>query len=125
LKAGEPSCAGGLYAGFLPNLVRNTIISACEIVTYDVSKKKYLELGVPDGPGLHMLSGVSAGLIATSLGSPMDVVSTRIMVNKQKGITAGMVETTKSMFLKEGFSSFYQGVAPRSSMLPPALPLTP
>jgi Mitochondrial carrier protein len=67
---------------------------------------------VPDGPGLHMLSGISAGLVATTLGSPMDVVSTRIMVNKQKGVTAGMVETCKEMLLKEGFSSFYQGVAP-------------
>lgn len=91
-------------------MVRNTIISACEIVTYDVSKQKYKALGVPDGPGLHMLSGVSAGLVATTLGSPMDVVSTRIMVNKQKGVTAGMVETIQQMLLKEGPASFYQGV---------------
>lgn len=100
--------AGGLYAGFVPNLIRNTIISACEIVTYDVSKNTYRDLGVPDGPGLHMLSGVSAGLVATCLGSPMDVVSTRIMVNKQKGATAGMIETCQQMLMKEGVGSFYQ-----------------
>jgi hypothetical protein len=84
-------------------------MSACEIVTYDVSKKSYKELGVPNGPGLHMLSGVSAGLVATVLGSPMDVVSTRIMVNKQKGHTSGMIDTCRQMILKEGFTSFYQG----------------
>lgn len=57
-----------------------------------------------------MLSGVSAGLVATTLGSPMDVVSTRIMVNKQKGYTTGMVGTCQQMLLKEGPTSFYQGV---------------
>lgn len=109
--------AGGLYAGFLPNLVRNTIISSSEIVTYDVSKTAYKDLGVPDGPVLHMLSGVSAGLVATTLGSPMDVVSTRIMVNKQRGYTAGMVETCQQMLLKEGPTSFYQGVQPPHNTL--------
>lgn len=103
---------GGLYAGYFPNLVRNTIISACEIVTYDVAKNTYKDLGVPDGPGLHMLAGVSAGLVATTLGSPMDVVSTRIMVNKQKGHTSGMVDTCRQMLLKEGVGSFYQGFTP-------------
>jgi solute carrier family 25 (mitochondrial dicarboxylate transporter), member 10 len=65
--------AGGLYSGFLPNLIRNSIISSSELVSYDVSKREYALLGVPDGPGLHLMSGLTAGLVATMLGNPMDV----------------------------------------------------
>jgi hypothetical protein len=104
--------AGGLYSGFTPNLIRNSIISASELVAYDVSKRKYGQLGVPDGPGLHMLSGLTAGLIATILGNPMDVVSTRIMVHKATGGNDNMVEACRTMLLKEGIFSFYQGFVP-------------
>jgi solute carrier family 25 (mitochondrial uncoupling protein), member 8/9 len=103
---------GGLYAGFLPNLVRNTIISSSELVTYDVTKRHLAGSGMPDGPLLHMMSGLTAGLVATALGSPMDVVSTRIMVNKQQGYNLGMGDTCKQMIVNEGFSSFYQGFMP-------------
>lgn len=61
-------CAGGLYAGYVPNMLRNSIISTSEIISYDLSKTAFTKAGVPDGPGLHMLSGVAAGLVATVLG---------------------------------------------------------
>ena len=104
--------AGGLYSGYTPNVIRNTIISASELVTYDVAKRELGRAGVPDGPGLHMLAGVSAGLVATALGNPMDVVSTRIMVRKSKGVAAGMIATCREMFVAEGPRSFYQGFVP-------------
>jgi solute carrier family 25 uncoupling protein 8/9 len=96
----------------MPNLIRNSIISASELVAYDFSKQKYMHLAVPDGPGLHMMSGLTAGFAATIFGNPMDVVSTRIMVRKATGGTGSMVETCKAMILKEGFFSFYQGFIP-------------
>lgn len=56
--------AGGLYAGYVPNLIRNSVISAAELVSYDVSKRQYNALGVPDGPVLYVLAGLTAGLTA-------------------------------------------------------------
>jgi hypothetical protein len=58
------------------------------------------------------MAGLTAGFTATVLGSPMDVVSTRIMVNKSKGHHSGMIATCQEMVMKEGFSSFYQGFVP-------------
>jgi solute carrier family 25 (mitochondrial uncoupling protein), member 8/9 len=104
--------AGGLYSGYVPNLIRNSIISSSELVSYDTSKRQYAHMGVPDGPGLHMMAGLTAGLVATVLGNPMDVVSTRIMVRKSMGHTAGMVQTCKDMVAGEGILSFYQGFVP-------------
>lgn len=113
MRAPPRDCnAGGLYSGYVPNLIRNSIISASELVAYDVSKREYALLGVPDGPGLHLLAGLSAGLLATLLGNPMDVVSTRIMVHKASGVRSGMVDTCRRMFVKEGPLSFYQGFVP-------------
>eukprot|EP00892_Ulva_mutabilis_P005272 jgi/Ulvmu1/3116/UM015_0156.1 len=103
---------GGLYAGYLPNLIRNSIISAAELVSYDVSKRQYHALGVPDGPALYVMAGLTAGLTATAIGSPADVVSTRIMVNRAKGYQLGMLATCRDMYTKEGLSSFYQGCVP-------------
>jgi solute carrier family 25 (mitochondrial uncoupling protein), member 8/9 len=96
----------------MPNLIRNSIISSSELVAYDVSKRKYAAAGVPDGPGLHMLAGLTAGLVATILGNPMDVVSTRIMVRKALGSHGSMAQTCQDMFRREGALSFYQGFVP-------------
>lgn len=104
--------AGGLYSGYTPNLIRNSIISCSELVAYDVAKKEYRGLGIPDGPILHMMSGLSAGLVATMLGNPMDVVSTRIMVHKATGNHASMMQTCSAMLQKEGALAFYQGFVP-------------
>lgn len=49
-------------------------------------------------------------LLQTAIGSPADVVSTRIMVNRAKGYELGMLATIRDMYAKEGLSSFYQGL---------------
>ena len=42
----SPSCSlQGLYKGYLANLVRNSIISATELVSYDQAKQTLLEQG--------------------------------------------------------------------------------
>ena len=66
--------------GFTANLIRNSVISATELVSYDTVKALLLEkLGLQEGMGVHFTAGLSAGLAATALGSPADVVGTRLM----------------------------------------------
>lgn len=111
----------GLYKGYTANLIRNSIISATELVTYDQAKGTLLKLGLPDGIGLHLASGLTAGLAATILGSPWDVIGTRIMaVAKSKKShhppknqpPTSLVPFILHMARTEGLSAFYKGFIP-------------
>lgn len=64
----------GLWTGYGPNLARNCVISATELVAYDQAKQLFLAAGMPDDIKTHLASGLTAGLAATLLGSPVDVV---------------------------------------------------
>lgn len=48
-------------------------------VSYDTAKHAYLALGMPDNTALHFSAGLTAGFAATVLGSPWDVIGTRLM----------------------------------------------
>lgn len=48
-------------------------------VSYDTAKHVYLDLGMPDNTALHFSAGLTAGFAATVLGSPWDVIGTRLM----------------------------------------------
>lgn len=96
---------GGLYKGYGPNLLRNSIISATEIVTYDVTKQNLLQLGLEDSPVTHFAAGTTAGFAATVLGSPWDVLGTRLMADTSR---LGVVPYVVKMLREEGISSFYK-----------------
>jgi solute carrier family 25 (mitochondrial uncoupling protein), member 8/9 len=96
---------GGLYKGYGPNLLRNSIISATEIVTYDVTKQELLRLGLEDSPVTHFAAGTTAGFAATVLGSPWDVLGTRLMADTSK---QGVLPYIAKMLRDEGISSFYK-----------------
>ena len=69
---------GGLYRGTLANIVRNCIVNVGETVVYDASKDILITRGyIKDGVGCHLLSAVIAGVSATMVASPVDVVKTR------------------------------------------------
>ena len=48
-------------------------------VAYSECKTLLLHAGMPDNVGLHFSAGLGAGLAATILGSPWDVIGTRLM----------------------------------------------
>ena len=74
----------GLWTGYAPNLLRNCVVNATELVAYDQSKQFYLHtLRMSDGVLTHFASALTAGLAATLLGSPVDVVKTRVMNAKK------------------------------------------
>ena len=68
----------GLWTGYGPNLARNCVVNATELVAYDQAKQIFLANGMPDNVPTHILSGLSAGLAATLLGSPVDVIKVTI-----------------------------------------------
>jgi solute carrier family 25 (mitochondrial uncoupling protein), member 8/9 len=72
----------GLYSGLFPNMIRNSIMNAAELASYDQIKSSILKRFPkvnPDSKFLHFTCGLSAGFIAVIFASPADVIKTRVM----------------------------------------------
>jgi solute carrier family 25 uncoupling protein 8/9 len=112
----------GLWTGYGPNLARNCVVNATELVAYDQSKQFFLASGLPDNISTHILSGLSAGLAATLLGSPVDVVKTRVMAAKAPAAGVGGVivepefkgpiDCAVKLLKRDGPLAFYKGFIP-------------
>lgn len=94
----------GLWAGYSPNLLRNCIVNATEVVVYDQSKAAFLAAGYQDNIKTHLMSGLTAGLAATVLGSPVDVVKTNVM-NMRKEADSAAKEAKKEISGSAGASA--------------------
>lgn len=71
---------GALWTGLGPNIARNAIINAAELASYDQIKQTLLKSGlVGDNVYCHLASGLGAGFFAVCVGSPVDVVKSRMM----------------------------------------------
>jgi len=106
----------GLWRGLTPNVCRNSIINAVELATYDQIKQILLGLSFADTPSTHCICAFSAGFAATCIGSPFDVVKTRVMLGLRGAdgemLYKGMGDCFAKMFNNEGLFSFYNGFIP-------------
>lgn len=65
--------------------MRNSIINAAELASYDQYKQIALHnMGLADGLHIHIACSFGAGFNAVVVGSPVDVLKTRLM-NKVEG----------------------------------------
>lgn len=108
---------GGLWTGYGPNLARNCVVNATELVAYDQSKQFLLKtVGLPDNIWAHIGAGLMAGLSATLLGSPVDVVKTRVMSAKSvPGVApefTGPIDCAIKLMKTQGPTAFYKGFIP-------------
>lgn len=70
----------GLWTGLGPNIIRNSIINAAEIATFDQVKDMIVRRNLmDDGIPCHLVSSAVAGFTACIVGSPVDVLKTRLM----------------------------------------------
>ena len=100
----------GLWLGLGPNIVRNSLINACEVATYDQAKQELLtNYGFFDGPILHCLCATIASANAAIVGCPADVIKTRTMNNRSADKAVGYVTLATTIYRKEGFLAFYKG----------------
>lgn len=71
----------------VPNCTRNAVINAAELASFDqiketIVRNKWMEDKLP----CHFVCSFFAGIIATLVGSPVDVIKARIMTaDKSKG----------------------------------------
>lgn len=106
---------GALWTGLGPNIARNAIINAAELASYDQIKQTILNIpGFRDNIFTHLLAGLGAGFFAVCIGSPVDVVKSRMM-----GDLA--YKNTFDCFFKtlrnEGPFAFYKGFIPNFGRL--------
>ncbi|KAI9008530.1 mitochondrial carrier domain-containing protein [Hyaloraphidium curvatum] len=105
----------GLWRGYVPNLLRNSLISATELATFDQVKESLLGAGLPNTATTHVMAGLSAGFAATVLGSPIDVVKTRVMNSRTVGGQkefSGALDCAVKILKNEGVGGFYKGFVP-------------
>lgn len=106
----------GLWRGVGPNIARNAIINAAELASYDQIKESLLKAGFKDNIGTHIMSGLGAGFFAVCVGSPVDVVKSRIM-GDSKGQYSGVLDCFVKTAKNDGITAFYKGFLPNFGRL--------
>ncbi|ODV82626.1 hypothetical protein CANARDRAFT_30670 [[Candida] arabinofermentans NRRL YB-2248] len=113
-----------LFRGIGPNLVRGVLMTASQVVSYDVAKAFLVDnLGFdPKTKTTHFTSSLFAGLVATTVCSPADVVKTRIMnsSNSNQGAVSILMNAVKN----EGVGFMFRGWTPSFIRLGPHTILT-
>lgn len=108
----------GLWKGSVPNVYRAALVNLGDLTTYDSAKRFIIyNVGIPDSHLTHVLSSICAGLVAATMGTPADVVKTRIMNQptdeKGRGLYYKssfdcLIKTIRS----ENFFALYKGFLP-------------
>ncbi|GKV05960.1 hypothetical protein SLEP1_g17906 [Rubroshorea leprosula] len=104
-----------LWTGLGPNIARNAIINAAELASYDQVKQTILKIpGFTDNVLTHLLAGLGAGFFAVCIGSPVDVVKSRMMGDSAyKSTLDCFIKTLKN----DGPFAFYKGFIPNFGRL--------
>lgn len=105
-----------LWTGLAPNIARNAIVNATELATYDTFKEMFLAAGMPDNVVTHIASGLAAGFAAVCVGSPVDVVKSRMMGAKP-GEYSNIVDCFIKTASRDGLLAFYKGFVPNFGRL--------
>jgi len=100
----------GLYRGLGPTLVRDVPFSALYLASYELLKQE-IPSKIDASPNTcHILAGLGAGIMASLVTHPADVVKTRMQVADSKTrLAAALVGTLREC----GFKGFLAGLAPR------------
>jgi len=101
----------GLWRGLVPNIARNATINAVEVTTYDQAKHTLKLIGFSSALGRQSLAAFTTGFIAACVGSPLDVIRTRVMQGARgpngELMYTGMLHCFIRMLYEEGVGSFY------------------
>ncbi|KAI9320791.1 mitochondrial carrier domain-containing protein [Dichotomocladium elegans] len=115
-----------LFRGMGPNMSRAILVTCSQCVSYDTFKDIILRYTpMSEGLPLHLTASVLAGLVATTVCSPADVVKTRVM--SANGAAAQHVSSLKvmsGMYKAEGIRSFFKGWTPAFVRLGPQTIIT-
>jgi len=113
-----------LWKGWSPNVNRAMFMTASQLATYDQFKEVLLASGYfKDNLTTHFTASLLAGLVATTVCSPFDVIKTRVM-NDKTGEYRGTLDCFLKIFRAEGPIAFFKGWTPSYTRLGPHTILT-
>ncbi|KAL4202562.1 hypothetical protein AMTRI_Chr02g221700 [Amborella trichopoda] len=91
-----------LWKGVGPAMARAAALTASQLATYDESKQALMHwTSLKEGFNLHLISSAIAGTVGTLVTAPMDMVKTRLMMQR---------ESKKLGNYRNGFHCAYQVV---------------
>lgn len=107
------------FRGMIPNCSRGVLMTASQVVTYDMFKQVLIKNVKMEekSRSTHFAASLLAGLVATTVCSPVDVVKTRIMNSAHKH--EGTVTILKEAVKKEGVLFMFRGWVPSFIRLGP------
>ncbi|KAH8699273.1 putative mitochondrial dicarboxylate carrier [Talaromyces proteolyticus] len=109
-----------LFRGVWPNSTRAVLMTASQLVTYDIFKQMCTDrLGMPDSLSAHFTASIAAGFVATTVCSPVDVIKTRVMSASPAESKSGIMHLLKEIYRKEGVSWMFRGWLPSFMRLGP------
>eukprot|EP00941_MAST-03F_sp_MAST-3F-sp1_P001332 g1332.t1 len=121
----------GLYSGYGPCLITDCTYSALQFVLYEKLKKilqKKRNIYESENATLQvqdtLFVGAVSGGIAGALSNPLDVITTRLMVQGEKKVYRNAVHCCMSMLKKEGPQSLLRGLIPRVIHIAPMASIT-
>lgn len=109
-----------LTRGMVPNMARGLLMTTSQMVSYDEFKLLLVNgLGFPEEKQYtHFSASLLAGLVATTVCSPVDVVKTRIM-NATHNHEGGALTILKNAVKSEGIGFAFRGWLPSFMRLGP------
>ncbi|XP_023943455.1 mitochondrial uncoupling protein 4 [Bicyclus anynana] len=108
----------GFWRGAIPNVQRAALVNMGDLAAYDYSKQFLIrEFGMADTMLVHAMAAFAAGFVAAVVGTPADVLKTRLM-NQPVGpdgrgtLYRGMIDCVQQSVKNEGIFSLYKGFLP-------------
>ncbi|CAL1544678.1 unnamed protein product [Lymnaea stagnalis] len=106
-----------LWTGWVPNVQRAALVNLGDLATYDTAKHTILSnTKLKDNYVTHTLSSACSGIVAALMGTPADVIKTRIMNQPTKNgkglLYSGSVDCLVKTVRLEGFFALYKGFLP-------------
>lgn len=113
-KSGE-GVVRGLYRGWNTTIMREIPFTVIQFPLYEKLKKMWSSY---DNTELSLLKGAMcgsvAGGVAAAATTPLDVIKTRIMLNKER---IGVATLVRQMVAEEGPKVFLKGIGPRTAWI--------
>jgi dicarboxylate transporter 10 len=117
VRVGKEEGWRGYFRGVWPNCVRAAVMTSSQLASYDGFKILLVgKLGLNDVSSTHLMASIMASLVATTLGSPVDVVKTKLMSASGNTSVLGVM---KKMYQAEGFGWLFRGWLPSFVRLGP------
>lgn len=109
--------AGSLMKGWVANCTRAAAQTAAQLASYDVIKRNLMEHTSIQGEWPSQLTAsLLAGLVATTVTNPIDVIKTRIMSSSE---AEGVFAVVRTSFQKDGVGWIFRGWVPSFSRIGP------